>query len=399
MSLARILLIDDEPRVLNGLRRILGRRYDVSLAQGAEEAFARIADEGPFAAAVCDLRMPGMDGLTLLRELRRYDPFMVRMVLTGTGDLNAAIEAVNDGEVFRFHTKPVPTDVLIASLAAAVQRHNRQIREASLSGDEARTQSFNEAIANHELRLFVQPQVDIIQHRIKGIEALVRWQHPTRGLLPPGSFLSEVEATGAMRQLTDWMVEAACGALAQWRETLNTDLTVAVNITALDLADSAFSSRIGEALARHHLPPAALELELVEGAALDRNAVPRATLTTLEKMGIALSLDDFGTGYSAFGHLLHLPVKTLKIDRIFVSDADQNADALRIVEAIIDLGHDLSLLVVAEGVETQGQMDALHRVGCKLFQGFHIAHPMPAEDFTAWFAARAKKAWQGTGNH
>ncbi|MGE4528306.1 MAG: EAL domain-containing protein [Rhodospirillaceae bacterium] len=379
----RILLIDDEPNVLSGLSRVLGRHYALSLARGGEEALRLLEAEGPFAAAICDLRMPGMHGLEVLREMRRRSPAMVRMVLSGTADLDAAMTAVNDGEVFRIHTKPVATDVLLASVAAAVERHHRDAGTPTAEPAAA----FPRALTAGEMRLYVQPQYDVAHRRVRGAEALVRWQHPQRGLLPPGAFLGEAEASGAIPALTAWMLAAACAAAAAWRRDLDPELTIAVNITVNDLAEPEFPQRVRAALAASGLPAAALELELVEGAALDAEAVPRGALDALTEIGVTLSLDDFGTGYSAFGQLRHLPVKKLKIDRIFVSDAATDASALRIVEAIVSLGHDLSLMVLAEGVETKEQMEALAAAGCRLFQGFHIAHPMPAAEFPAWFAA------------
>jgi len=385
----KVLLVDDDPNVLNALRRTLGKFYHLGLAQDAEQAFILLETEGPFAAALCDLSMPGMNGLELLRELRRRDPGIIRMVLSGTGDMSTVIAAVNDGEIFRFHTKPVPTDVLLASIAAACDRHHHEAA-SSQSGPE-RSENIAAAIRNEEFRLFVQPQYDVLNRRVRGVEALARWQHPARGLLAPGAFLAQVETAGEMPRLTDWMLASACAAIAEWRETLDPDLAIAVNITANDLADPDFPARVAAAAASRDLPHGALELELVEGAALDADAVPLAALDRLAEMGIALSLDDFGTGYSAFARLRSLPVKKLKIDRIFVSDADIDDSALRIIQAIVSLGGDLDLSVIAEGVETAEQADALKRIGCKMVQGFLIAHPMPAADFPAWFRSRLGK--------
>ncbi|MBN2751091.1 MAG: EAL domain-containing response regulator [Rhodospirillaceae bacterium] len=390
MATDHILLIDDEPYILDGLRRILERRYTLGLAGNADEALALLETSGPFAAVVCDLKMPGMGGLELLRELRRRSPDTVRMVLSGTADMTAAITAVNDGEVFRFHTKPVPTDVLLASVAAAVARYNRE-GKGHPNNKTRNVYDFPSALKRNELRLFVQPQYDITHNRICGIEALIRWQHPKLGLLLPGAFLADVEAIGAITQLTDWIMNAACAALATWRRDLDPTMSIAVNITANDLGDPEFPGRVKAMLTRHQLPPQALELELVEGAALDTNALPRAALSALTEIGVALSLDDFGTGYSAFGYLRHLPIHKLKIDRIFVSDIATDANALHIIEAIIGLGQILNLTVIAEGVETKKQMDALNHVGCHLFQGFHIARPIPMQDFPNWFAKHTAK--------
>lgn len=380
----RILLIDDEPLLLEGLRRVLSQSYALTLAHDGREALQRLETDGPFAAAICDLRMPGMHGLEVLREMRRRSPETVRIVLSGTADLDAAMTAVNDGEVFRIHTKPVATEVLLASVAAAVDRHHQ-----ALEGAQARSAGFYRGLAAGEMRLFVQPQYDIVARRVCGAEALVRWQHPEHGLLAPGAFLAEAEAEGAIPALTAWMLEAACAAAAAWRDTLAPDLTIAVNITANDLADPAFAERVRAALDRASLPATALELELVEAAALGADTEPRTALHALRDIGVTLSLDDFGTGYSAFGHLRHLPIQKLKIDRIFVADAVRDANARRIAETIVRLGHDLDLKVITEGVETAAQLEALREAGCRLFQGYHIAHPMPAAQFPSWFATYA----------
>jgi len=378
----RILLVDDEPLVLEGLRRVLSRQYDLAFAQDGMEALRRLNTDGPFAVAICDLRMPGMHGLELLREMRKQAPETVRMVLSGTADLDTAMVAVNDGEVFRIHTKPVPTDVLLASVAAAVKRYRDK---ADVARCRFAAADFSRALNAGELRLFVQPQYDIAQRRVCGAEALVRWQHPQRGLLPPGAFLAEAEAEGAMPALTAWVMEAACTAVSAWRTHMAPNITISVNITANDLADPAFPTRVRTTLSRHDLPAQALELEVVEGAAIDADTAPRAALDVLRDIGVTLSLDDFGTGYSAFGQLCNLPIHKLKIDRIFVADAAHDANALRIVEAIVRLGLDLDLTVITEGVETAAQLEALREAGCNLFQGYHIARPMPSARFPDWY--------------
>ena len=384
----RILLVDDEPRVLSGLRRAMGKCFDISCAQSGAEALGLAERSGPFAVMICDLKMPGMDGHAVLREFKRRFPFTVRMVLSGTGDMEQAVSAINQGEIFRFHIKPVPTDVLLASVeeAAALYRRHVAFAAAQPQGDDE-SAAFRSALANNEMRLYVQPQMRNEHHTLRGIEALARWEHPTRGLLHPGDFLAMGEACGAMGDLTDWMLEAACAAAAGWRKTFAPGLTIGVNITASDVGDPGFPQRIARALGRHGLPPEALELELVEGMALDGETGPRRMLKTLAAMGVGLAIDDFGTGYSALGYLRNLPMDVLKIDRIFVADLETDGNARRIVEAIIRLGWDLGLEVIAEGIETRDQMRILREAGCRTFQGYLIARPMPAADFPAWFAS------------
>lgn len=393
----KILLVDDEPKVLSSLRRSLGERFRLSCAGSGPEALALIESDGPFAAVVSDMRMPGMSGLDLLREMRRRVPETVRLVLSGHADFEAVVAAVNEGAVFRFHTKPVAPEVLTASLECAVLRHLEEKQSGGrIDPGEVLVRevgAVRQALAGGELRLYLQPQCRLDSGEIAGAEALVRWAHPDRGLLGPGQFLATFEAAGLMGDLTTWMLEASCAAARRWRDLGLPDMRVAVNATALDFCDGGFTERVRQILDRHGAAPQQVELELTEGAAVADPGGTRAVVAQLAHLGITTSIDDFGSGYSSLGWLRQLPIAKLKIDRIFIEDIALDPAAYRVLETITELARDLRLCVLAEGVETLAQMELVRRAGCNLVQGFLVARPMLAEDFIDWLAAG--HPWEG----
>lgn len=380
----KVLLVDDEPNVLAGLRRHLGKKFSLSFASGGEEALALVEREGPFAAIVSDMQMPGMSGLQLLGEMRRRAPETVRMVLSGIADFNVAVAAVNDGAVFRFHTKPVLPEVLETSIASAILRHEieKQAHGRIDPSDELlrAASEFQAALKTEQLRLYIQPQYRL-DGVVAGAEALVRWQHPERGMLLPGQFLGTAEAAGLLGDITTWVLNATCAEARRLQDLGIPPLRIAVNVTAMDLATAGFQDVVLASLHRHGLSPSWLELELTEGAALTEIDTVQATLRGLAGYGVRLGIDDFGTGHSSLGWLRQLPVQKLKIDRMFIQDITNDPEACRLLEAIISLAREMGLIVVAEGVETDAQMDIVRRIGCDLIQGFLLARPMPAEDF------------------
>lgn len=386
----KVLLVDDEPKVLASLRRSLGHRFSLFCAGSGAEALALVESHGPFAAVVSDMRMPGMSGLELLREMRRQVPETVRLMLSGHADFNVVVAAVNDGAVFRFHTKPVAAEVLAASLDCALLRHQEEkLAGGRIDPGESLMRDVAEvrrALAEGQFRVFLQPQWRVTDGSIAGAEALVRWQHPERGLLGPGQFLATLEAAGMMQDLTVWMLEAACAELRQWQDLGLPAMRIAVNATALDFGDAGFVEQVRLMLERHGVAPQALEVELTEGAALGDATRTRAVVCDLAHLGVTTSIDDFGSGYSSLGWLRLLPVAKLKIDRMFIEDVATDPAASRLLEAIVTMAGDLHLTVLAEGVETAEQMAVIRRAGCDLVQGFLIAHPMPVAEFGAWLA-------------
>ncbi len=248
------------------------------------------------------------------------------------------------------------------------------------------------ALEQDELRLFLQPKVALVgpqAGRIVGAEALVRWMHPTRGMVPPMHFIPFAEQTGFVRQLTMWMLEATA---KQWPELEALGLQrVSVNLSTRDLMDQELPAKLQRLLKRHPMPPQALCLEITESAIMDEPQRAEATLNQLSAIGFKLSIDDFGTGYSSLAYLKRLPVDELKIDRSFVMAMETDEDDAKIVRSTVDLAHNLGLSVVAEGVETGAAMARLAGLHCDEAQGYHMSRPIPAAEMAAFALAWADR--------
>ncbi|MFZ5548400.1 MAG: putative bifunctional diguanylate cyclase/phosphodiesterase [Pseudomonadota bacterium] len=243
------------------------------------------------------------------------------------------------------------------------------------------------ALQQGELRLFVQPKLHLLDGCLVGAEALVRWQHPERGLVPPLEFIPFAEETGFIHELSLWVVDEAARLLARWRgEGLLPRLSV--NLSVHDLMQAELVEQLQTRLARHGVPPQALCLEITESAIMNDPQRALQTLQALKALGCKLSIDDFGTGYSSYATLRNLPVDELKIDMSFVKAMERVPRDAMIVRSIIEVAHNLDLSVVAEGVENEAIVQQLVRLGCDEGQGWHIGRPMPAEAFEAWARAR-----------
>jgi diguanylate cyclase len=244
------------------------------------------------------------------------------------------------------------------------------------------------AIDSDQLLLHFQPKADLESGRIVGAEALVRWQHPERGFIPPGEFVPIAERTGLIKPLSRYVLTAALSQCATWNAA-GLELHVAVNLTIPDLLDLELPDRIAALLVETGVRPAQLELEITESTILADPFRVRQVLNRLNEMGLRLAIDDFGTGYSSLAYLKRLPVQTIKIDRSFVMEMCADASDATIVRSTIDLGRNLGLDIVAEGVETQEVWDALRAQGCTLAQGYLIGKPMPADELVVLLEQRA----------
>jgi diguanylate cyclase (GGDEF)-like protein len=247
------------------------------------------------------------------------------------------------------------------------------------------------AIDGDELELHYQPKVMVGDGSAAGVEALVRWRHPTRGLVLPDDFIPLAEQSGLMQRLTDFVLETALAQAAEWCRDGMT-MPIAVNVSMRDLHDAEFARRLGEGLRRHGVPADLLCLEITERVLMADVARAATTLDELDTLGVRISLDDFGTGYSSLVLLKRLPVREIKVDRSFVKrlgSAGGAHDDATIVRSIIDLGHSLGLTVVAEGVESEATMDRLRAFGCDRAQGWHLSPALPAADVTSWLQIRA----------
>ncbi|MGS2724555.1 EAL domain-containing protein [Porticoccus sp. GXU_MW_L64] len=241
------------------------------------------------------------------------------------------------------------------------------------------------ALEEDHLQLYYQPKLDAQSGEVVSAEALVRWQHPERGLLMPDKFIPLAEESGLITELGDWVLRAACKQIHQW-QTMGHDLKVAVNISGREIQSEGLQQRLEDTLAQCQVPPHLLELEITESMLLEENNYIIDTLNDIKATGITLAIDDFGSGYSSFNYLKHMPVDTLKIDRAFINDLEESDKSGRaIVAGIIALADNLGLETVAEGVETEEQRHMLKELGCNLLQGFLFSKAIPAGEFTERF--------------
>ena len=242
-----------------------------------------------------------------------------------------------------------------------------------------------DAIAGDSLTLHFQPEVDLVTGRITAVEALVRWRHPTRGLLPPSAFIPVAEETNLAGELGRWVLDHACRTLAAWqRDIPGLDIVMRVNISPVQLVTTGFAATVASALDEFSIAGCNLCLEITEVAVVQDLSRTRVTLRELRDLGVQVAIDDFGTGYSSLSHLKELPVDALKIDRAFVTDLGSGAtDDLAIVQSIIGLAHAFGLSIIAEGVETESARSTLVALGCTRAQGYLFSEPVPAEDAQA----------------
>jgi diguanylate cyclase (GGDEF)-like protein len=236
-----------------------------------------------------------------------------------------------------------------------------------------------QGIANHELLLHFQPVFDMHSGRLVGCEALVRWLHPQRGLLLPGTFIQTAEETGLIRELGLWTLDAACSQLASWKAAGLHPGRIAVNVSALQFRDQRLPQVLQTALQTYDIRPGELELELTESTLMADTDAAQAMVASLRELGVALAIDDFGTGYSSLSYIKRLRPDKLKIDRSFVKDLPDDADDRALTAAIVSIAQALAITVVAEGVETPEQRDYLLGLGCVLQQGYLHGRPMSAQ--------------------
>jgi diguanylate cyclase (GGDEF)-like protein len=239
------------------------------------------------------------------------------------------------------------------------------------------------AVDEKQLELFYQPKIDASNGQVTAAEALLRWHHPTRGMVSPAMFIPLAERYGLISALGNWVIEDACRQAHVWRKA-GLKMRVAINLSAYQMRQDDLVERIQRALKKHGVVPSRLTCEITETVAMEDTQVTQRTFERLGEAGIHLSIDDFGTGYSSLAYLRRLPASELKIDRAFVKDLETSADARAIVDAVVKMAHAIGLKVVAEGVETMGQRDALIELGCDELQGYMFAKPMSARSLLLW---------------
>jgi EAL domain-containing protein (putative c-di-GMP-specific phosphodiesterase class I) len=233
------------------------------------------------------------------------------------------------------------------------------------------------AISENELILHYQPIVAVPSRQLTGVEALVRWKHPERGLVSPAEFIQIAEESGLILRIGEWVLRQAC----RWGVFIGAErgLQVAVNLSPRQFNDPKLAQMVAQALKETGLPPRLLELEITETLAMQHTDVTLTTLQRLKKLGVSIAIDDFGTGYSSLAYLRRFPVDKVKIDRVFVADAPADREQGAIVSAIVALAHALDIEVIGEGVENEAQQEFLRRCGCDYIQGYLVGHPADAD--------------------
>ena len=294
------------------------------------------------------------------------------------------------------------TELLLQGAHAAVYGAKARGRGAWCFFHEAMTQAARErlelesrlrlALAQGHLQMYYQPQMDIATGRIQGAEALVRWNDPQEGLISPARFIPVAETSGVIGPLGEWVVREVCRQGQQWREAGLPPLTLALNVSPRQFHLTDLAGCTAAALHASGFPAALLELEITESALAERTEEARQVLVRLRELGVRIAVDDFGTGYSSLAQLKRFPIDVLKIDQGFIRDIPQSEDDMAISAAIIAMGHSMGLSVLAEGVETEGQLAFLRERGCDSYQGYLCSRPVPADEFVALLRAQAEPA-------
>jgi EAL domain-containing protein (putative c-di-GMP-specific phosphodiesterase class I)/GGDEF domain-containing protein len=244
------------------------------------------------------------------------------------------------------------------------------------------------AVAQSQLQMWLQPKFSLQTGAAIGAEALVRWQHPTRGFVSPAEFVPFAEQTGAITLVTGWMLEQALQTLQQWQHS-HPDLSISVNVSTRDLQDDTLCQRLRQRLLHYGIAPQKLRLEIVESGLMQDAHTSIAVLHCLRDAGVELSIDDFGTGYSSLAYLQQLPVSELKIDRSFITNIDTRPASLQLVKTMIEMGQCMGLMVTAEGIETQAERDTLQALGCDVMQGYFGSRPLHGQALQQWLTGLA----------
>ena len=378
----RLAVLDDDPAICE-IVRLVGSEagFDVQSYRTVTAFRADIASEP--AVILLDLCLADLDGIEVLRALAGTHSHSRIVLMTGADPrvLNTA-ERIGLGYGLNI-AATLRKPFAIAALRAALTSTANPADIARRSGVSI-AHELHRAIAGNELVLHYQPKIKLSTGRITGAEALVRWHHPTLGLLPPGRFIPVAERAGLMSPLTHWVLDEAIRQLAEWNR-LGILTSVAVNMPSEILSDIALPDTIDTLLQRAGVPAGALTLEVTEAGVMKDVLTAMDVLTRFRFKGISLAIDDFGTGYSSLIKLHRMPFNELKIDRSFIENAHADDESRVITETIINMARSLGMDVVAEGVENTDVLDLLIDLGCDAAQGFLLTPPLPADEYLAWY--------------
>jgi EAL domain-containing protein (putative c-di-GMP-specific phosphodiesterase class I)/ActR/RegA family two-component response regulator len=388
-----VLIVDDDELVRTVIRRMLteigvGATHVADTANVALDTVARLRTD--LDVIVSDLEMPGVDGLEFLRRLSEQLPHAAVIILSGKApDILRSVELM--AREYGLHVIGVlPKPTTLAALRDTLDRYQpAPTKHAPVTPGTVTPDDLGRGLDRREFELFYQPKVELATGIVCGAEALVRWRHPTLGLLSPALFITMAEELGLMPRMTIGLLEQATTELRRWLES-GLDMSVSVNVSQSCLADTTFSNSVLDACARHGVSPRKLIVEITETVVMTDVAHCLETLARLRMHGVGLAIDDFGTGHSSFQQLSRVPFTELKIDRSFVTGASRQPLLRTIVESNVLMARALGLACAGEGIETQEDWDLLRDLGCDLGQGYFIAGPMEGPQLPAWI-----RAWDG----
>ena len=387
----RFLVVEDhdfQRRMLSQMLRGFGALSVHSAADGGAALEITRDPERPIDIVISDLEMPGMDGMEFIRHLGEAGA-RVSLILASALDRKLIASIATMAEAYGMTLLGVAEKPLTKTKLDALLRLHWGIDNPApyvpTSVVEFGIDEIAAGLRNDEFAPWFQPKVEIATRRVRGVEALARWQHPQRGLVSPFAFVPVLEEKNQMDDLTWLILRKTANALTRW-QAAGFDGTVAVNLSIKSLSSPDLCERVSRIVDEQRLDPRCFMLEVTESAATSDLARVLENLARLRVRGFGLSIDDFGTGYSSMQQLSRVAFTELKIDRTFVANAAREESARIILSSSLDIARRLGLTAVAEGVETQAEWDLLSKLGCELAQGYWIARPMEAETLPGWIA-------------
>jgi len=387
-----VLVVEDDDfqrRTVARMLRSLGVREVQEVGDG-RQALASMQGAAPADLVVCDLDMPEMDGMEFIRHLGQANS--AASVIIASAQERSLLNSVDKMaraygvRLLGVIEKPVTLEGL-KNLIARHEPPKPQPARASAGTPSFSLEQIVYGVQEKQFEPFFQAKVAVATRKVLGAEALARWRHPEHGLVAPYAFIAQLEQSGKLDALTLLMLEMAAGACSAWRER-GLELTVSVNLSLVSLADTMLADRITAIVRSAGLDPRYMILEITETAAMTEVAPALENLARLRMRGFGLSVDDYGTGFSSLRQLTRVPFTELKIDQSFVTNCAANAASRAIVGSSVEMARRLELKSVAEGVETQADMDVLQALGCDAAQGYFIAEPAEESSFLAFCTAQ-----------
>jgi EAL domain-containing protein (putative c-di-GMP-specific phosphodiesterase class I)/FixJ family two-component response regulator len=389
----KVFIIDDDFQIVEMLSQFIEMLgYEVEGFTNAVDFFKNYPQESHDCAIMLDLNMPGMDGIEVIRKLAERRSKFPLILISGydTSVLHSAekLAHAHNLQIIESLTKPISFLRLEALFERINSSYQPQFVESNQSHQPIQLSELRDALVSNQMVLHYQPQVEISSGALVGVEALVRWQHPQRGLIYPNDIIPMVKEYGLMGSLTAYVVNEAVKQSNRWQSE-GLHVPVSVNIAAENITSLTFPEQLSELFRNSRFNPSMLTFEVTEGELMGDLVTSLDILTRLRMKGVDLSIDDFGTGYSSLSQLHRIPFTELKIDMSFVTNMCSDSEAMAIVKTCIMLGHELKMKVVAEGVENETILSHLEEMGCDIAQGYHIGRPMAASVLQQWLSERA----------